>query len=64
MSINRDGKRIEVQCDTCSETSDEYVEEDFYVMIEEIKSQGWLMNQDFTTREWRHICPTCVQASD
>ena len=64
MTINRDRDVSEVQCDTCGEITKEYDKEDFYVMIEDIKSDGWHMKRDDKTGEWEHTCPTCVKKQE
>lgn len=59
MTINRAKGKIEMECNSCKDTSEVFNEDDFYVMIEKAKSDGWWMKK-LPNGIWEHTCPDCV----
>lgn len=58
MSLMRDGSRQYLECEDCTETTDEFEREDFELLIATAKDAGWQMRQD-GRGTWLHHCPSC-----
>jgi hypothetical protein len=52
-----DGDIYEVSCDYCSEDIEIDSGGDWQDMINEIKTNGWLIGK--INDEWKHMCPAC-----
>ena len=55
--INRYGTRVELVCNECGGTSADEDQDDFEIMIEDAKRDGWVFSK--AGRNWKHICPDC-----
>jgi Fe2+ or Zn2+ uptake regulation protein len=57
MSIIKDGRERQLECDGCPATTDPFDHEDFQLMIDTAKRDGWQITSQ--NGEWSHICPDC-----
>lgn len=57
MSINRVGRQIEFECDSCPETFKGEPGEDFADVLSAAKREGWAIRK--IANEWLHGCPKC-----
>lgn len=60
MTINRDGREMEIECDSCPNTTDLFDRTEFSAMVATAKSDGWEIAPD-PQREggYSHACPSC-----
>lgn len=59
MTLHRDGKWMQFECDECPATTDEY--DDFDELREEAKRAGWEIKP--SSDGWTHTCPDCLGGS-
>lgn len=57
MTILKDGDQIQLACDTCSEETPVYDEDEFERMIAAAKADGWQITRP--QGEWEHQCSGC-----
>ncbi len=55
MTLQRDGKWMQFECDECPNTTDEY--DDFEELRTEAKREGWEIKP--SVEGWSHRCPDC-----
>lgn len=58
MTLLRDGKNRQIECDECSATTEAYDADDFQIMVESAKDGGWRITQD-AVGDYSHTCPAC-----
>ena len=64
MTINRDGRDIELECDSCPTTTEVFDTNDFEIMIAAAKSDGWEIAPSPEARGgYSHLCPSCQGGS-
>ncbi len=64
MTINRDGRDMELECDSCPNTTDVFDKNDFTTMIASAKSDGWQIAPDQSAEGgYSHTCPSCAGGS-
>ncbi len=60
MTIQRDGREMEIECDSCPATTDMFSTEDFHRMIATAKADGWEIAPDRRAEGgYSHTCPDC-----
>jgi len=59
MSIERNGKRITMFCDNCSEEADNDATEEWNDFWARQKREGWRAKK--LKEEWIHTCPECLK---
>jgi hypothetical protein len=57
MTLLKDGRNRQIQCDFCSETTEVYDTDDFDMMLGVAKDEGWEISIHGT--RWVHKCPDC-----
>lgn len=62
MGITREGDNHVVHCDYCEYFDVIYTENDWSILMAELKERGWWKLKDKETGEWSHKCPTCVES--
>lgn len=50
-----------VECDFCEFSEDIETNDDWSVLMSEMKERGWWKIKDKDTGKWDHKCPTCVE---
>lgn len=59
--IQKYGDQIQLTCDQCGEESDAYHEDEFTIMIEGAKKDGWKIHRP--DGDWKHLCSECSEGS-
>lgn len=63
MSIVKHEGLMQVTCDSCPASYRRtYAEEDFKIMVEEIKVEGWTIAR--AAGNWTHTCADCSKWAD
>lgn len=57
MTIHKDGRQQQIECEECTTTTDLYDHDDFDRMIAAAKKAGWKI--EIAGGEWVHTCPAC-----
>ncbi|MBP2560802.1 hypothetical protein J2857_003571 [Neorhizobium galegae] len=58
MTIVKHESKMEITCNSCPVTyCRSYAEEDFSILLEDIKAEGWRIKRE--AAEWTHRCPDC-----
>jgi hypothetical protein len=57
MTLLKDGRDRQIQCDYCTTTTEVYDTDDFDMMLGVAKDEGWEISIHGTT--WTHKCPAC-----
>ncbi len=55
--INRKARQITIECDSCPETFAGEMNEEFTIVWESAKREGWRTRK--IADEWLHGCPNC-----
>lgn len=64
MTIQRDGREMEIECDSCPNTTDTYDKNDFNTMVAVAKDDGWEIKPDPSAQGgYSHTCPSCREGS-
>lgn len=59
MSVVRRRQNRCIACDHCGEESEEYNDDNFRQMIDDLKEEGWLITM-INGRSW-HLCTDCAE---
>lgn len=60
MTIQRDGREMQIECDSCPATTDMFNKTDFSAMVACAKSDGWVIAPDNNAEGgYSHTCPDC-----
>lgn len=60
MTLIRHEGQLQVTCDACPLTYRRtYAEEDFKILVEDIKSEGWKIERKGA--DWQHACSDCAK---
>ena len=64
MTIQRDGREMEIECDSCPNTTESYDKNDFSTMVAVAKEDGWEIRPDPGAQGgYSHKCPACIGGS-
>lgn len=55
--IIQDGRERALECEDCPEQTDPFDKDDFKLMIETARKDGWRIVM--IMGEWKHYCPDC-----
>lgn len=55
--IDRQGKKIIIECDTCGATVDSNDNEEFREFWSQVKTEGW--KAELVGKDWVHTCMDC-----
>ena len=58
MTVLRDGRTRQLECEQCPATTDTYDADDFQIMVEAAKDAGWTIKLE-GSGEYTHTCPDC-----
>lgn len=61
MTILKDGRDRQIECEECSETTSVYDSEDFEQMVGNAKDAGWAITRE--DGRYTHKCPDCAGVS-
>lgn len=57
MSLIREYGKIQFECDECGNTTKTHDKDDFDILKDNAKSDGWKTYKE--GNEWKHRCPDC-----
>ena len=59
MTLHRDGRNRQIECDSCTNTTELY--DEFNELMADAKGAGWEIKP--SSDGWSHTCPECIGGS-